>query len=141
MFALFERTRDAIQTYPDDPDARYLQTLAMARLGDPDAALRFYERNRVEEIETEDAVALKGRLFKDLAACNAYADGLAAATEVRAPATLVLGERDLMTPAAGGMKLAAALSKARVVTLEGAGHMLLSERPDEVLAAIRDFAA
>ena len=68
MFALFERTRDAIQTYPDDPDARYLQTLAMARLGDPDAALRFYERNRVEEIETEDAVALKGRLFKDLAA-------------------------------------------------------------------------
>ena len=68
MFALFERTRDAIQSYPDDPDARYLQALAMARLGDPDAALRLYERNRVEEIGTEDAVALKGRLLKDLAA-------------------------------------------------------------------------
>ena len=36
-------------------------------MGDPDAALRLYERNRVEEIGTEDAVALKGRLFKDLA--------------------------------------------------------------------------
>jgi tetratricopeptide (TPR) repeat protein len=68
MFALFERTRSAIESYPDDPDVRYLQALAMARLGDPDAALRLYKRNRVEDIGTEDAVALKGRLFKDLAA-------------------------------------------------------------------------
>jgi class 3 adenylate cyclase len=36
-------------------------------LGDPDAALRLYERNRVEQIGTEDAAALKGRLLKDLA--------------------------------------------------------------------------
>lgn len=74
MFALFERTRDAIAIFPDDPDVRYLQTLAMARLGDPDAALRFYERNRVEEIGTEDAAALKGRLFKDLAVRAAGAE-------------------------------------------------------------------
>jgi len=67
MFALFERTREAIQQYPDDPDARYLQALAMARLGDPNAAMRIYERHRVDEIGTEDAVALKGRLLKDLA--------------------------------------------------------------------------
>jgi hypothetical protein len=67
MFALFERTRDVINAYPDDPRARYLQALAMARLGDPHAALRIYDRNRVEEIGTEDAVALKGRLLKDLA--------------------------------------------------------------------------
>ena len=67
MFALFERTREAIQQCPDDPDARYLQALAMARLGDPHAALRIYERNRVEEIGTEDALALRGRLLKDLA--------------------------------------------------------------------------
>ena len=67
MFALFERTREAIEKYPENPDVRYLQALAMARLGDPHAALRLYERNRVEEIGTEDAVALKGRLLKDLA--------------------------------------------------------------------------
>jgi hypothetical protein len=67
MFALFERTREAIEAFPDDPNARYLQALAMARLGEPHAALRIYERNRVEEIGTEDAVALKGRLLKDLA--------------------------------------------------------------------------
>ena len=67
MFALFERTRKAIAEFPEDPDARFLQALAMARLGDPHAALRIYERNRVEEIGTEDAVSLKGRLLKDLA--------------------------------------------------------------------------
>ena len=67
MFALFERTREAIERFPDDPDARYLQALAMARLGDPHAAMRIYERNRVEGIRTEDAVALKGRILKDLA--------------------------------------------------------------------------
>ena len=67
MFALFEQTREAIELFPDDPDARYLQALAMARLGDPDSALRLYERNRVGEIATEDAAALKGRLLKDLA--------------------------------------------------------------------------
>jgi pimeloyl-ACP methyl ester carboxylesterase len=84
--------------------------------------------------------ARPGALFNDLAACNAYGDGLAAAAKVTAPATLVLGERDLMTPHSAGMELAAALSHARVVTLKNAGHMLMSERPDEVLAAVRDFA-
>ena len=67
MFALFERTREAIQTRPDDPEVRFLQALAMARLGDPHAALRLYQRNRVEELGTEDAIALRGRLLKDLA--------------------------------------------------------------------------
>ena len=85
--------------------------------------------------------ARPGVLYKDFTACNDYRDGLAAAARVRAPATLVLGERDLMTPAKAGLKLAAALPKARVVTLKGAGHMLMSERPDEVLAAVRDLSS
>jgi pimeloyl-ACP methyl ester carboxylesterase len=55
------------------------------------------------------------------------------------PATIILGERDLMTPAKGGSELAAALPNARVVVLKGAGHLLMSERPDEVLQALRDI--
>jgi adenylate cyclase len=73
MFALYERTREAIEKYPDDPEVRYLQALAMARLGDPHAAMRLYERNRVEAIGGEDALALKGRLLKDLAVRSAGA--------------------------------------------------------------------
>ena len=81
--------------------------------------------------------ARPGVLYKDLVACNAYCDALASAARVKVPATLVLGARDLMTPAKAGRELAAALSDAHVVTLAGAGHMLMSERPDEVLAALR----
>jgi pimeloyl-ACP methyl ester carboxylesterase len=81
-----------------------------------------------------------GVLFADLNACNAYGDGLAAAGKVRCRATLVLGERDLMTPAKAGRQLAAALPDARAVVLPGAGHMLMSERPDDVLAALKDIA-
>jgi pimeloyl-ACP methyl ester carboxylesterase len=84
--------------------------------------------------------ARPGVLFTDLRACNDYRDGLAAAATVAVPATLVLGERDLMTPAKAGLELAAALPNARVITLKGAGHMLMSERPDEVLAAVREFS-
>lgn len=81
--------------------------------------------------------ARPGVLFKDLKACNDYRDGLSSAARVKVPATLVLGERDMMTPMKAGRELAAALPDARVVTLDGAGHMLMSERPDEVLAAVR----
>ena len=84
--------------------------------------------------------ARPGVLFKDLSACNAYQDGLAAAAKVTAPAILVLGERDMMTPVKGGMALAGALPDARVHVLKGAGHMLMSERPDEVLDAVRPLA-
>jgi pimeloyl-ACP methyl ester carboxylesterase len=82
-----------------------------------------------------------GVLYTDLAACAAYGGGLAAAAKVNVPAIVVLGERDLMTPANAGRELAAALPNARVVTLKGAGHMLMSERPDEVLDALRERIA
>jgi pimeloyl-ACP methyl ester carboxylesterase len=84
--------------------------------------------------------ARPGVLFADLSACNEYRDGASSAASVRAPATLVLGERDVMTPAKAGRDLARALPNARLVMLKSAGHMLMSERPDEVLAALRGFA-
>jgi len=82
----------------------------------------------------------EGVLFADLAACNDYRDGLSSAAKVEAPVTLVLGERDQMTPAKRGRELAAALANAHVVILKGAGHMLMSERPDEVLGVLRGLA-
>ena len=53
------------------------------------------------------------------------------------PTKVILGERDMMTPAKAGKALAAAIPEARTVVLAGAGHMLMTERPDELLAAIR----
>jgi pimeloyl-ACP methyl ester carboxylesterase len=78
-----------------------------------------------------------GVLFKDLAACNDYRDAPAAAAKVTVPTVLILGERDLMTPAKSGKALAAAIPACRVIVLEGAGHLLMSERPEDVFAALR----
>src|ERR1700709_1220993 len=78
-----------------------------------------------------------GVLFNDLSACNAYQNALAAAAKVNVPTTLILGERDMMTPARAGKALAAALPNSRTVVLRGAGHMMMAERPDELLAALQ----
>jgi pimeloyl-ACP methyl ester carboxylesterase len=78
-----------------------------------------------------------GVLFNDLSACNVYQNGLAAAAQITIPVTLILGERDMMTPARAGKALAAALPNSRTVVLRGAGHTMMAERPDEVLAALQ----
>jgi pimeloyl-ACP methyl ester carboxylesterase len=78
-----------------------------------------------------------GVLFNDLCACNAYQNALAAAAQIAIPVTLILGERDMMTPARAGKALAAALPNARTVVLDGAGHIMMAERPDELLAALQ----
>jgi pimeloyl-ACP methyl ester carboxylesterase len=82
-----------------------------------------------------------GVLFNDLNACNAYQNALAAAAQVRVPATFILGERDLMTPAKAGKALASALPNSRTVVIPGAGHMMMVERPDELLAALQGYRA
>lgn len=79
----------------------------------------------------------EGVLFNDLSACNAYQNAIAAAATIKVPVTLVLGERDMMTPAKAGRALAVALPGSRTVVLAGAGHMMMAERPDELLAALQ----
>src|ERR1700716_3756342 len=78
-----------------------------------------------------------GGLFSDLSACNTYGNDLAAAARITVPTTVILGERDMMTPARAGKALAAALPNSRTVVLRGAGHMMMVEQPDELLAAFR----
>jgi pimeloyl-ACP methyl ester carboxylesterase len=78
-----------------------------------------------------------GVLFSDLSACNSYQNALSAAAGITVPTTLILGERDMMTPAKAGKALAAAIPHARTVILPGAGHMMMAEQPDQLLAALR----
>ncbi len=79
----------------------------------------------------------------DFAACNSYAHGLERATQVRCPVRLVLGAKDMMTPARATRALVDALKAAGapvdVVTLD-AGHALMSEQPDATLDALYTFA-
>ena len=78
-----------------------------------------------------------GVLFNDLSACNAYKDATDAAAKIKAPTTLILGERDMMTPLKSGRQLTQAIAGSTEIVLSGAGHMSMAERPDDVLAALR----
>ena len=77
-----------------------------------------------------------GVLHADLEACNRYQVGLERAKKVVCPTLLVLGKRDSMTPIRAAGDLGRALPNAETHILDGSGHALLSERPDEVLDAL-----
>ena len=76
--------------------------------------------------------------YTDFAACNAYANGEAAAQAVRCPTLLLFGARDMMTPPKSSKQLTGAIAHARVVTVDS-GHALMAERPDAVLDALFGF--
>lgn len=78
-----------------------------------------------------------GVLAADLAACDAYATGMDAAAKVACPAAVIMGSDDRMTPARAGARLAAAIPGARAITIPGCGHMMLAEKPDETLDALK----
>jgi pimeloyl-ACP methyl ester carboxylesterase len=78
-----------------------------------------------------------GVIHTDLAACNTYKDAAARAPEVKCPTVLVLGDGDLMTPAAKAKPLAAAIAGSKTVVLPNCGHFVMIERPDETLEALK----
>ena len=71
----------------------------------------------------------------DFGVCDAYSGGLQAAAKVRCPVSLILGSSDQMTSPKQTQSLIDALKP----TLHHlpAGHALMAEAPDQVLAALR----
>jgi pimeloyl-ACP methyl ester carboxylesterase len=81
--------------------------------------------------------AAPGVIHSDLAACNDFAEGLARAAEVACPTMVIIGSDDRMTPAKAGRKLADVLAKGRSLLIPEAGHMMMTEKPAAVLAALK----
>jgi pimeloyl-ACP methyl ester carboxylesterase len=75
----------------------------------------------------------------DFRVCDRYRGGLDAAARIACPTTLVLGARDQMTLPKQTTAIAAAL-RARIVSL-AAGHSLMTEQPEALLAALREALA
>jgi adenylate cyclase len=66
--ALYDRAQSAIEAGDPRPRFRYLQTLALAQMGDTERAEQLYERYGLADLAgDEDALALRGRLHKDRA--------------------------------------------------------------------------
>jgi pimeloyl-ACP methyl ester carboxylesterase len=80
-----------------------------------------------------------GVMHTDFAACNAYAGGAAAAANIACPALFVIARRDAMTPARSAQAFAQTVKGARTVMIEGSGHNMMGEKPDEVLDALVGF--
>jgi pimeloyl-ACP methyl ester carboxylesterase len=78
-----------------------------------------------------------GSLHADLAACDAYRD--AESLAIQAPVLLLQGTVDRMTPAKGAKAFVEKLPKTDIRMLNGIGHMVMAEAPDDVTSALRDF--
>jgi pimeloyl-ACP methyl ester carboxylesterase len=85
------------------------------------------------------AQAPDGVLHADLAACTAYEGAREAAGAVTCPVLLLCGRDDRMTPVKGAAALCEGFADGRMTILEGAGHMMMVERPDETLDALKDL--
>ena len=87
------------------------------------------------------AKAPPGVLHNDLAACNAYEHGSAAADEVDCSVVIVAGSHDRMTPPKQAAKMAEAIAGAELVTIAGSGHLMMVEKPDMTLDTLIDMIA
>lgn len=72
----------------------------------------------------------------DLKACNAWTGAAAAMAGITAPATLILGDEDKMTPPRNARALAEGLKGSRTVVIPDCGHMMMIEKPFETTRAM-----
>jgi pimeloyl-ACP methyl ester carboxylesterase len=71
-------------------------------------------------------------------ACDSYTDGDAAVANVQCPVLFLLGGNDAMAPPRAAKGLQQKARNARTVLVE-AGHQMMTEAPDAVLFALKDF--
>ncbi len=84
--------------------------------------------------------AAPGVIHTDLAACNAYEAGDVAA-RVGCPVAVLVGSTDRMTPPKAAAALIAGFADVDVIHLDGVGHMMMTEAPDQVRGALIDALA
>ncbi len=79
-------------------------------------------------------------LHGDLSACDklALTDELG---KINTPAQVICGLEDKMTPADFSRRIAAGINGAKLCLIEGAGHMVMLEKPEEFNRAVVEFAS
>ncbi len=104
--------------------------------GDPQASMTVTEF--VERMIREAPVGVIAEFYGALLGCD-QRDVLGVLGKV--PVTVLMGDRDRLIPPRLGTELAAEIPGARLVMVEGAGHVLMLERPDVVNDAITGMLA
>ena len=71
-------------------------------------------------------------------ACDSSAGGEAAIAKVQCPVLFVVGKYDAMSPPKAALLLRQKAKDGKTVLVDG-GHQMMTEAPDAVLFALRDF--
>lgn len=77
-------------------------------------------------------------LLQDFRACDRYS-ARGELHRIQVPALVVCGRQDLMTPPDLSKELVRDIKGARLALIEGCGHMVPMERPEDLAGAIRAF--
>ncbi len=133
--ALLETARSAPLKAIDMVNVFSHSTMA-AKPSHPGPGTWLHGANRALMRRVQAGQAAVNLFHHDFGVCDRYAGGLEAAAKVQCRVSMILGERDQMTVPRQSRDIAEAL-KARVHKL-AAGHSLMTEAPDAVLAALRE---
>ncbi len=75
----------------------------------------------------------------DMLACSRF-DITGELQKIKAPTLVICGTQDKMMPPASSEQIASGIARAKLVLIEGAGHMVMMEQPEAFNSALRDFA-
>ena len=121
---VYDLADEALRGGPVPRRLQYLHVLALAQMGDPDRAEKLYESYDLAEWRDEDAMALRGRLYKD--------QGLAAPSRDQA--------RHFRSASAAYLK-AYALNKGYFPAINAATMLWAAGEADQAGALARDVLA
>lgn len=78
-------------------------------------------------------------LYKDLAACDKM-DLTDQVGKIKLPSLIICGKEDKMTPPELSRHIASSIGGSKICLIEGAGHMVMMERPEDFNNALIMFA-
>jgi pimeloyl-ACP methyl ester carboxylesterase len=94
---------------------------------------------RVKELAVKQmAETRQSVLYGDFLACDEF-DVMERVPKIQAPTLLICGSSDRMTPPSRSEFLREQIEGAQMHIVEGAGHMAMIERPDEVAGLLSEF--
>lgn len=124
--AFFAELEDAIE---GDPERWWQQVAASYHLTPKD-----YAR---EVLETQKTIG-PAVMLNDFLCCDRF-DVMDSVEEIKLPALVICGDRDMMTPVKYAEYLESRLANAQVVIIPGATHFVFAEKPEAVNKAIGAF--
>ena len=122
---------DIIKGFLSQPDIimDIICKISLAKANRPE----FYDAIRASLAEARVEV-----MAGDMTACSKF-DLTGDINKIKTPLLVVCGTEDKMTPPASSEKIAAEIAGAKLVLIEGAGHMAMMEKPEDFNRAVEDF--